>query len=321
MANNQLAVKKETIDIVTARVKEFQNKGELFFPANYIPENALKSAWLMLQDTQDKDKKLALDVCTKDSIANSLLSMVVQGLNPDKKQCYFIVYGNKLTLQRSYFGSVAVAKSVNTDIEDIYGLVVYEDDEFEYEIKRGKRFVSKHTQKLENVKKDKIVAAYACVLYMDGKEEYTIMTMDEIKQAWKQSKMYPVDEKGNIKANTTHDKFTADMCVKTVINKACKPIINNSSDANIVAKYAKQMDIEATEAEVEEEIAENANKDMIDITEDSYQVEDAEETPSAMEDKSEAKETTNAGKAAKQTKNEPPKNLVDLAEGEEGEPY
>lgn len=264
--SNQLAVRKETIDIVTARVREFQNKGELYFPSNYIPENALKSAWLTIQETEDKNKKPALEVCTKESIANALLSMVIQGLNPDKKQCYFIVYGNKLQLQRSYFGSMAVAKSVDADIEDIYGMVVYDGDEFEYEISKGKKIVTKHTQKIQNVKKDNIVAAYACVLCTSGKENYVIMTIDEIKQAWKMSKMYPVDDKGNIKGGSTHDKFMAEMCIKTVINRICKPIINSSSDSNIVAKFAAQTDAEFKELDVQEEIEENANKQVIDIS-------------------------------------------------------
>lgn len=264
--SNQLAVRKETIDVVTAKVKEFQNKGELYFPSNYVPENALKSAWLMIQETEDKNKKLALEVCSKESIANALLSMVIQGLNPDKKQCYFIVYGNKLQMQRSYFGSMAVAKSVNSCIDDIYGMVVYEDDEFEYEIIKGKKIVTKHKQKLQNVQKEKIVAAYACVLYKSGKEDSEVMTIDEIKQAWKMSKMYPVDEKGNIKGGSTHDKFMSEMCIKTVINRICKPIINSSSDSNIIAKFAAQTDSDFRESEIQEEIEENANKQVIDIS-------------------------------------------------------
>lgn len=263
---SNLAVRKETIDIVTAKVKEFQNKGELYFPANYVPENALKSAWLMIQETQDKDKRSALEVCSKESIANSLLSMVIQGLNPDKKQCYFIVYGNKLQMQRSYFGSMAVAKSVDPDIDEIYGMVVYDGDEFEYEISRGKKIVTKHIQKIQNVQKDNIVAAYACVVYKSGKENYVIMTIDEIKQAWKMSKMNPVDDKGNIRSGSTHDKFTAEMCIKTVINRICKPIINSSSDSNIIAKFAAQTDAEVKELEVQEEIEENANKEIIDVS-------------------------------------------------------
>jgi len=263
--NTQIAVKRETIDIVTAKVKQFQNNGELFFPANYSPENALKSAWLQLQEVQSKDYKPALEVCTKDSIANSLLSMVVQGLNPDKKQCYFIVYGNKLQMQRSYFGSVAVAKAVNPDIDEIYADVVYEGDTFKYNKLRGKTIVTEHTQSIENVKKDKVIAAYCTILYFSGKEEATIMTFDEIKQSWSQSKMKPVDDKGNISAGSTHGKFTAEMCKKTVTNKACKPIINGSDDSSILSSYAKKSYSDIDEAEAEEEIQTNANSEYIDI--------------------------------------------------------
>jgi len=293
--NTQL-VKKETIDIVTARVKQFQNNGELFFPPNYSPENALKSAWLQLQEVQNKDYKPALQVCTKDSIANALLSMVVQGLNPDKKQCYFIVYGTKLQMQRSYFGSMTVAKAVNPDIEEIYADVVYEGDGFKYSKLKGRTTIVEHTQTIENIKKDKIIAAYCMVLYKSGKEESTIMTFDEIKQAWKQSKMNPIDEKGKLKVGGTHEKFTADMCKKTVINRACKPIINSSDDSNILAKYAKQSYSDIAEADAEEEIADNANMEYIDV--DVTEVEDEstqqEQQEPVAEDDPEAKQPEQA---------------------------
>lgn len=265
MATNALVAKKETVDIVAAKIKQFQNNGELIFPKNYVPENALKSAWLILQETVNRDKKPVLEACTKESIANALLSMVVQGLNPDKKQCYFIAYGSKLVMQRSYFGSMAVAKMVNEDVEDVFADVVYEGDEFEYSKVRGKTTIVKHIQKIENVKKDKILAAYATVLYFSGKEETTILTIDQIKQAWKQSQMNPIDDHGKIRVGSTHDKFTADMCMKTVINKACKPIINSSDDKSIVSKFAKATDDELTEARVDQEIAGNANGEVIDI--------------------------------------------------------
>jgi recombination protein RecT len=312
--NTQAVAKRETIDIVTARIKEFQNKGELKFPENYVPENALKSAWLMIQETVDKNDKPALEVCTQASVANALLGMVVQGLNPDKKQCYFIVRGKKLYAQRSYFGSIHVAKMVDPSIVDVYPQTIYQDDEFEYEIKHGKAIITTHKQKFGNILKDKIAGAYATILYTDGRELSTIMTLDQIKQAWKQSPMHPVDEKGNVKAGSTHDKFTADMCEKTVANKACKYVINTSDDKSIVAKYAKMMDAEFTEAEVEAEIDENANKQMIDITEASYTISEAEEEVST-EDKAEGA-TENAPvqeqKSKKQQREQ--KNLMDMAE-------
>lgn len=268
--------RKNDMDAVTKRVQQFITGRELTLPANYSPENAMKSAWLMLQETVDRDKRPALQVCTRESVYNALLSMAVQGLNPDKKQCYFIVYGKKLCLQKSYFGSMHVAKTVDPDIVDIYGKTVYADDEFEYEIHHGKEVVTKHAQKLQNIQADKIIGAYATIVYQDGRELSTVMTFDQIKQAWKQSQMRPIDDKGNIKAGSTHDKFTADMCEKTAISKACKYVINSSSDQSIISRFARDMDAELKEAEIDQEIADNANKDFIDIAD--YTVSDAVDT-------------------------------------------
>ena len=262
------------MEAITKRVQQFINNGELTLPADYSPENAMKSAWLMLQETVDRDKRPALQVCTRESVYNALLGMAVQGLNPDKKQCYFIVYGKKLMCQRSYFGSMHVAKMVDPNIVDIYAQTVYADDEFEYEIHIGKEVVTKHVQKLQNIQPDKIIGAYATIVYKDGRELSTVMTFDQIKQAWKQSQMKPVDDKGNIKAGSTHDKFTADMCEKTVINKACKYVINSSSDKSIVGRFAREMDAELKEAEIDQEITDNANQEFIDI---DYTVTDATE--------------------------------------------
>ena len=259
-------MKKDVVDVVEARVRQFKQSGELQFPANYSPDNAMKSAWLILQSTVDMNKKPALEVCTKDSIANALLDMVVQGLNPAKKQGYFIVYGNKLVFQRSYFGTMAVAKQVDDTIEDIFAEVVYEGDTFKYRINRGKKEIAEHEQALENINGGKIKAAYCLIVNKDGEVKRTeIMTMDEIKQAWKQSQMRPVDEKGNIKAGSTHDKFTAEMCKKTVINRACKAIINSSNDSYLFKQAFNRAEEIATEEKVEQKIADNANGDIIDI--------------------------------------------------------
>lgn len=54
------------------------------------------------------------------------------------------------------------------------------------------------------------------------------------------------------------------MAKKTVMHKACKPIIGSSSDATLFGRYARQCADEADAAEVEAEVRENANKEMID---------------------------------------------------------
>lgn len=258
--SNQLAlVKKDTVDVVAQKIREFQQRGEIHFPADYSPENAMKAAWLTLQSTVDRNGKPALQVCTRDSIANALLDMVVQGLNPSKKQCYFVVYGNKLVCMRSYFGSMAVVKRVLPESEIYYG-VVYEGDEFEYSIERGRKRILKHVQKIENVRPDKIVAAY-CVIEPGGnRPPYTeIMTIDQIKQAWKQGQTYKENGEG------VHQKFSDQMAVKTVINRACKYVINSSSDNYLLLHHFNRTDEMTAEQEVADEIAANANKEVIDI--------------------------------------------------------
>lgn len=265
---SHLALMKRTVaDAVALKVNEFVRNHEIDLPAAYSVGNALKAAWLILQETKDKDDKLALDVCTKDSIANAMLDMVVQGLNPIKNQVYFIVYGKTLTAQRSYFGSMAVAKMVQPLIDDFAYAVVYEGDTFKYGIKNGKKTVLDHEQELENVDKKKIVGAYAISLNKAGEPlRSEIMTIDEIKQGWKQSKMYPVNDNGDIKKGSTHDKFTADMAMKTVINKLCKAIVNASSDKSILLERMNRAEDLSDRAAVEVEIDDQANAgEVIDI--------------------------------------------------------
>jgi recombination protein RecT len=264
--SNLALVKKDTVDVVASKVREFQERRELHLPANYSPENAMKSAWLTLQSTVDRNQKPALEVCTKDSIANALLDMVVQGLNPAKKQGYFIVYGNKLVFQRSYFGTMAVSMQVDDNIAEIISEVVYEGDNFKFKINRGKKEITDHEQTLESINGKKIKAAYCMIIDHDGQVKKTeIMTFDEIKQAWKQSRTNPLDETGNIKTGSTHDKFTADMCKKTVINRACKQIINSSSDSYLFKQSIERTDGVIAEEESAQEIAENANSELIDV--------------------------------------------------------
>ena len=267
MTKDLAIIKKETADIVANRVRQYHESGELHLPEKYSPENAVKQAWLILQETLDKNKKPVLETCTKISIANSLLDMVVQALNPMKKQCYFIAYGNKLACQRSYFGTMAVTKRIDPTISDIVPEIIYEGDKFEYEIIRGKKVVVSHKQTLENIDGKKIKAAYCMIINDDGTVRDTeIMTMDEIKGAWKQSKMYPVTDKGEIKAGSTHDKFTAEMAKKTVINRACKKIINSSDDSDLFLKTVRKADELNTESEVKEDVGKNANQEFIDIS-------------------------------------------------------
>ena len=252
------AVKKEVVDVVEKRVASFVKNGELSLPQGYSPHNAMKSAWLTLQEVKDKDDKLALTSCTRASIANALLDMVVQGLNPAKKQGYFIVYKDKLVFQRSYFGTMAVCKNV-AGAKDVRGEVVYEGDDFVYEIGRTGKIIRRHIQELKNIRPDLIVAAYCVIEFEDGRQYTEVMTLAQIKKAWEKSKMNP-DKDGSV-----HKEFPEEMCKRTVINRACKTYINSSNDSNLLLHHFNRADEVIEDQEIEDEISENANSLVIDI--------------------------------------------------------
>ena len=258
--------KDETVNLVMSRVSELQRSGRLKFPANYSPENALMSAYLVLQQTLNRDKKPVLQSCTRESIANTLLDMTVQGLNPAKKQCYFIAYGPQLICQRSYFGTMAVAKRV-TGAREIFAEVVYEDDVFKFRIDRGNTVILEHSRELKNVDRQKIVAAYCSIILPDRDEPYTgVMTIGQIHQAWAKSQNNPIGENGQVKASSVHGQFAEEMAKKTVINRTCKALINSSMDDSLglVVESVNRMDDAVEEAEFAEEVAREANVEIID---------------------------------------------------------
>lgn len=245
--------KLQILEDVTVKVTGYQEKGELDIPQGFSVGNALKAAWLDIQQAVDRDGRPALDVCTYPSVANSLLDTVILGLNPAKEQCYYIVHGNKLCLRRSYFGTMALCKRVAKAI-DIRAEVVYEGDEFEYNLFPFKE-ITKHKQSMANIKKDKIVAAY-CIIEWGGslRDSVEIMTMEQIRAAWAMS---PIK-------NKAREDFPDQMAKRTVVNRACKPFINSSSDNDLFLTSFNRAD-EEIEEEMKEEIEQNANKQMLNI--------------------------------------------------------
>lgn len=243
-------VKFENIsDQVLEKVNKFTADGALILPRNYSVENNMKSAWLILQETLDRNGKPVLEVCTKASVANALFDMVLQGMSVSKNQGYFIAYGNKLEFQRSYFGTVALAKRVHGGIvTEPVANVIYDGDEFIYTIDPSTGLVKivKHDQKLENIDDSKIKAAYAIVTYADGKTQTTIMTIDQIKKAWNQGAT-----KGQSPA---HKNFPAEMCKKTVIGRACKLVINSSDDAWLYDGKADEDDVDVARQQRDAEV-------------------------------------------------------------------
>ena len=241
---------KQITDIVFNKVVALQAKGAIDFPNNYSVGNALKSAYLILQEAKTREKKPVLQVCTQDSIANALLDMVVQGLNPTKQQCYFIPYGNQLTLSRSYLGTIALTKRLK-GVKDVVAYPIYKNDKLDigFDILTGKTKINEFKPALDHKAQD-LIGALGIVVGENEILYLEYMNMEQIRNAWNQGTM-----KGNSPA---HKNFPDQMAIKTVINRVCKKYVNAADDsdkiADLISKTAEEVD-----NELEIEMAENAN--------------------------------------------------------------
>lgn len=241
---------KQITDIVFNKVVDLQARGAIDFPNNYSVGNALKSAYLILQEAKTREKKPVLQVCTQESIANALLDMVVQGLNPTKQQCYFIPYGNQLTLSRSYLGTIALTKRLK-GVKDVVAYPIYKNDKLDigFDILTGKTKINEFKPALDHKAQD-LIGALGIVVGENEILYLEYMNMEQIRNAWNQGTM-----KGNSPA---HKNFPDQMAIKTVINRVCKKYVNAADDsdkiADLISKTAEEVD-----NELEIEMAENAN--------------------------------------------------------------
>ena len=264
--NTQVAKATKNIStIVLNKVNTFRESGELKMPQNYSPENALKSAYLVLQETKNKNGQSALTYCKQSSIADALLKMVVWGLSPLKKQCDFIMYGDKLECSIEYTGNIALAKRYG-NLKRIKANCIYEGDTYKSGIDplTGRKKVIEHTSKFgANTKK--ILGAYAVYELNDGTVDVEEMTIEQIRDAWNQGAM-----KGNSPA---HKNFPDQMALKTVYNRACKLLIRTSDDTPLMDDFKETIDV--TKENVVHEVSTRANQDVLDIdVEDAEVIED-----------------------------------------------
>lgn len=249
----ELVVNNKFIDGLVEQLNQKKEFG-LTFPKDYNPANALNGAYLILKDTVDSNKQPVLQSCSQASIANCLMDMVTQGLSMQKKQCYPIAYGGKLTCQVSYHGYKAMAHRYGA--KSIVAEVIYEGDTFVYHIEDGRKVVDEHKQDFMNIDSTKIKGAYCVVEMTDGTKYVEIMNIQQIKMAWKKGRNYK--EGGN----GVHADFTDMMAKKTVTARACKQIINQYGDAiseDFLEEQEAQEDIDVVAEVVTHDVEDNAN--------------------------------------------------------------
>lgn len=257
-AESRELVAKDFTEGMVVKIKQKERFG-LTFPKDYNYTNEFMSAMLILQDTVDMNKKPVLQSCTRASIENALIDMVTDGLSMRKKQCYPVAYAGKLSCQPSVYGATCVARRYG--LADINAEVVYEGDKFRYTITNGKKTIVEHTQEIDNIDNDKIKGAYAVAVMKDGTVKTEVMTIKQIKTAWKQGFGYK--ENGN----GVHQKFTDQMAMKTVKNRLLKSINNTHSGFGEEDDYEEIGHDEMLEQDVVYDIEQNANSEPFAVAE------------------------------------------------------
>lgn len=272
--NTQVSLQGQVNDkFITGLITQIKQKQELglTFPKDYNPANELTGAYLVLKETVDRNNKPVLETCTPTSVATALMSMVNKRLSMLKGQCYPIAYGGKLNCQPSVYGNIANARRYG--MLNINATPIYEGDVFVFHKEDGQTVIDKHETKFENIDINKIKGAYAVALMSDGTKKVEIMTIAQIKAAWTQGFGYK--ENGN----GTHQKFTDQMCEKTVKNRLIKHIIRTYGEPDVVESYEQDEDIDAIDVVAEDvkyEVEQNAQSvDFVDA-------EIVEETPSVQ---------------------------------------
>ena len=253
--NAGLVVNNAFVDGLVVQLQEKEKYG-LTFPKDYNYSNELMGAYLILKETQDANKKPVLESCSQVSIANTLMDMVTLGVSMQKKQCYPVAYCGKLQCQISVYGNTCIARRYG--LKTIDAMCIYEGDTFTYHIENARIVIDEHKQDFLHINKDKIIGAYAIVTMDDGSQYVELMNMDMIKQAWKQGYGYKENGSG------THQKFTDQMAMKTVKNRALKYIIRTYGTQSVSDAYDNFEETETDDRvvmDVQHDISENANSE------------------------------------------------------------
>lgn len=232
---NNLSVKTKNLEqSLLETLTAYASQGKITVSKDYSFENALKSAFLKMSELKDRNGNLALQTCTPASISQAVLDMVIQGLNPSKGQCYFIPTAGKMTLFRSYLGTVSVLMLMRPDIASIKADVIHQGDTYRIvHTENGDLSIADHTTPSLETLDAPIIGAYAKIMSKDGNLLAScVMTQKEIEASWDQS----TNKGWRTNASDVHRKFPQEMAKKSVLGRACKLLIGASNDSSLIGE-------------------------------------------------------------------------------------
>lgn len=209
MAKDEIAVKKENTFSVVLTDGLNENKSAL--PQDFNIARFVQNSVALLNGN-DTLKKYASQYGTGNIKAN-LLRGAYLGLDALNSEFYLIPYGDKLQFLVDFRGAIKLIKKYSAKpVDYVKAEVVRNGDEFDYWEEDGEPHYKFHPKAVND---GAIVMAFAIVKYKDGTVLVERMSVADIENTRKQSKM----------ANGMAWKsFYSEMCKKTVIHRMRKRI-------------------------------------------------------------------------------------------------
>jgi recombination protein RecT len=228
-------------------------KGIKALPSD-VNSDRLKLNALMYIAGDKKLKELAMEQPAK--IAQIVYNFIVLGLDMLNKECYIIPFGNELVISRDYKAERKLAKKYSVEgIRNIQSDVVFSNDEYSY---LDGKFVHNYDPFKSEAERGKRIGSYCKITYDNGVENYTFISLDEIKRVKSVSKS----------ANSSFSPWVnweSDMFKKTAIRKAMKEISLDFGNDTIQDAYKNTDNDVDFERKPNAEVIDQEEPDIIDV--------------------------------------------------------
>ena len=215
LANIGEAIKGEFVQITSNFFNGDEARSENWFKSEMVH---LRNQFFATGDKQAQDKAEKLRACTPDSIQTSLVDLTSLGLslNPSKRQCYLIPWGNACQLSVSYLGIKQMAIEAGL-IKDVEAVVVYAHEKIKIQEVDGRTKVQHIRDPFAFGKELKGV--YTKATHLNGSITYDFMSKEDIDYIKSKSKSMKNENSAKYSPWTN---FYEEMAKKTVIRRHAK---------------------------------------------------------------------------------------------------
>lgn len=242
---NEVATKETFSGILTAKLDSVSDALPKDFNKARFVQNALSLV----------NSKPELAKFGQTQIMANLMKGAFLGLDVMNTEYHLVTFGQNLTFMKDWRGDKKLVKKYSIEpVADVFAEIVREGDYFEKTNVNGKQGFEFKPIPFNS---GNVVGAFAYVLYKDGNMTIDVMTLEELENTRKHSKM----------ANTGAWKdYTTEMYKKTVLHRLCKNVTLEFENPIQKDLFIEDVAIETdNEKIVDNEIEENANKVDFDI--------------------------------------------------------